>query len=134
MTADRDSKSVAAFLENEMLEDTQSYLERGRRHGGLSDAELDRLWVTELHTLIDRYGEKNDWRGVSDIMAERQLRGRADLPQGEASSLIARLRVLSAAALDRMMVEHPGRVALKEEALTRGIADLEDGARKSPKH
>lgn len=134
MTADRDSELIAAYLENKTLKDTQSYIERGRRHRDLSDSELDRQWIAELRALIDRYGEKNDWRNVSDIIAERQLRGCADLPQGEACDLIAQLKALSATALDRLQVEQPKKFERKAAALNRGITDLETGARKSPKH
>src|ERR1035437_7718570 len=43
----RDSKSVNVWNENKMLEGVQNYLERGRRHRVLSDAELDHLCVAE---------------------------------------------------------------------------------------
>ena len=119
-----DIDKVAALLVSNAMSETESYLRRGRVHEGLSDAALERLCVSELRLLVDRYGDKNEWCGVDDMVAEYRLRGFSDIPKGEAFELIGRLVELQDASLKKMKADDPARFQAIDAAIGHAVENL----------
>ena len=61
---------VAALLVSNAMSETESYVMRGRVLEGLSVHALEALCISELRAMVERYGDKNEWRGVDDVVAE----------------------------------------------------------------
>jgi hypothetical protein len=116
-------KLTALRLVDEMSE-TGNYVKRGRTHEGLSASELESLCIAELRLLVERYGPKNEWQGVSDVLAEYRLRGIDDLPKGAATELVDRLVALHGTKREKMKLEDPERFARTDAAIDLAVENL----------
>jgi hypothetical protein len=78
------------------MDDVASYLQRGRKLVGLTLDELKSRSKVELARLVDDHqaGTKTKWEGISDVLAEFELRGFADIPEGAGKELARKLGVL----------------------------------------
>jgi hypothetical protein len=92
------------LLESIFMDETGDYVARGRAHEALSDDALADLCIYELRLLVEQYSAKNNWCGISDVMAELRLR-RADMPDG-ATKFIDHLVALQRAAFNSNRGEH----------------------------
>jgi hypothetical protein len=97
---------------------------RGRAHAGLSGSELESLCIAELRLLVERCGQKNDWRGVSDVLAEYRLRGFDDIPKGDATELVDRLVAAHGVKREKMKLEDPERFAGTDAAIDRAVENF----------
>ena len=70
-----DRDLAAGFLASELMKETQSYLERGRRLQGLTDAQLASKWVVDFQTWRGSRADQDDPGNSS----ERRHGGRAEV-------------------------------------------------------
>ena len=119
-----DSEKLTALVLVDRMADLESYVRRGRAHEGLSAGELESLCIAELRLLVERYGPKNEWQGVSDVLAEYRLRGFDDIPKGDATELVDRLVAAHGAAREKMKLEDPERFAGTDAAIDRAVENL----------
>jgi hypothetical protein len=73
----KDLELAAAFLASELMKETQSYLERGRRLQGLTDTQLASRWVVDFRAWRASRsveGDLGDSTEMDDASAELRLR------------------------------------------------------------
>jgi hypothetical protein len=73
----KDLELAAAFLASELMKETQSYLERGRRLQGLTDTQLASRWVVDFkawRASRSVKGDLGDSTEMDDASAELRLR------------------------------------------------------------
>ena len=119
-----ESEKLTALVLVDRMADLESYVRRGRAHAGLSAGELESLCIAELRLLVERYGPKNEWQGVSDVLAEYRLRGFDNIPKGDATELVGRLVAARGAAREKMKLEDPERFAGTDAAIDRAVENL----------
>ncbi|HJQ57923.1 MAG TPA: hypothetical protein VJ890_13515 [Vineibacter sp.] len=66
---------VSAFLDNREMEETRSYLARGRRFEALDTERLNQDWVALFRALVA--GDNSRLQDLDDVGAEIRLRGLA---------------------------------------------------------
>jgi len=125
-----DSEKLTALVQVDRMADLESYVRRGRAHEGLSAGELESLCIAELRLLVERYSPKNEWQGVSDVLAEYRLRGFDDIPKGDAAELVGRLVAAHGARREKMKLEDPERFAGTDAAIDRAVENLRAPAEK----
>jgi hypothetical protein len=88
---------VEEFLQHELMNETQAYIEHGRRLQTLSNDEILNTWVATFERWL---GERtaNNSRDMDDAAAEIRLRG-LEMPYERAKNEIRALRA-ALAALD----------------------------------
>lgn len=67
-------KHAADFLDLEISQDTEAYLQNGRAHANLTDSELSTLWAAAFSAWF-RSRSAEDSLGYYDLDAELELRG-----------------------------------------------------------
>jgi hypothetical protein len=92
--AKSDRELAAAFLASELMKETQSYLERGRRLQGLTEAQLASKWVVDFKawqvSRVDQDDPGNSAE-LDDTAAELRLRSLEppyDQVQGEIKAMV----------------------------------------------
>ena len=94
---ENDPRRFGAFLRSEFSKETQSYLERGRRLQGLTNAQLASRWLVDLKAWRTSRADQNDPGNsaeLDDTAAEFRLRNLApplDQAQDEVKAIIAEL-------------------------------------------
>jgi hypothetical protein len=70
---DRIDAIVQAFLDHQAMEETRSYLERGRRFEGLTVDDLSKGWAAAF-TAVCAHGDESQEADLADLGAELGLR------------------------------------------------------------
>jgi hypothetical protein len=70
---DRIDAIVQAFLDHQAMEETKSYLERGRRFESLADDDLGKRWAAAF-TAVCAHGDETREADLDDLGAELGLR------------------------------------------------------------
>jgi hypothetical protein len=70
---DRIDAILQAFLDHQAMEETRSYLERGRRFEGLADGDLGKRWAAAF-TAVCADGDESREADLDDLGAELGLR------------------------------------------------------------
>ena len=89
-----DRAQAADFLANELARETQSYLERGRRLQGLTDAQLASKWVADFRSWQASRAATDDpgnFADLDDTAAELRLRNLeppSDQVQNEVNAMV----------------------------------------------
>jgi hypothetical protein len=70
---DRIDAILQAFMDHQAMEETKSYLERGRRFAGLTVDDLSKGWAAAF-TAVCAYGDESRETDLDDLGAELGLR------------------------------------------------------------
>jgi len=85
-----DNDDIEEFIQYALMEETRSYLERGRSLAHVSKEELFDLWSAMVRRwFYDR--SKSNQRDMDDAAAEIRFRG-LDMPEDRLGSLIEEMR------------------------------------------
>jgi hypothetical protein len=112
MVDDKSANNLAkALLRSEQMDDTSSYLQRGRQFGQLSSSELDQAWFKAFHSWFETRASGVQQR-ESDLSAEYRLRN-LEIPYHLVEDLLAKARE----EIRSVGPENPGVLAKIEKFL-----------------
>lgn len=116
-------QEIEAYLKIKQMDETESYLKRGRAYSSLNEEELSEILALEFDRVAPQFGKGLDWEAIEDLCAELRLRGISGFP-GNARDAFERLRTACHACdRDRAWMKDPQKLMAANAKIERDIAD-----------